>query len=295
MIIYLPVSILAYLLNGGVIVVDKILLNTSYPNPWVYTFYINLLGLASLLLLPLGFHLNPQAVFPALISGIATIFAMVFFFSSLRIGEASIAAPVVGALNPLFTFLIGAVFLGQILSPKEITGFSIIIIGATVLTFNLWYKHLRANNQLFLMIFAGLLFAISYLSLKEVFSQSNFITGLISTRIVSGLTAVSFLFSKKLREQMFTVRGPALSPLLLFGQSMGAGAGLLLAYATSLASPALVNALFGIQYVVIFVAALILGRKHPHLLEEKLSWGILAQKILGGVILSLGIYILGSS
>lgn len=289
---YLPISILAYLLNGGVLVVDKILLNTSYPNPWIYTFYINVLGLLSLLLLPLGFNFHSQAAVPAVLSGIATVLAMLCFFQSLKIGEASIAGPIVGALNPLFTFVIGAVLLKQVLNPGQLIGFLVILIGAGILTFNLWYKHLRANNQLFLMVLAGLFFAISYLFLKEVFNSSNFITGLILSRLVAGLTVLSFLFSGQIRRQIFMGKGPSLSPLLLFGQSMGAGAGLLLTYATSLAAPALVNSLFGIQYVVIFVAALVLSRKNPDLLDEGLSPGILAQKILGAGILSFGIYVL---
>ncbi len=292
---YLPISILAYFLNGGVIVVDKILLNTSFSSPWVYTFYINFLGLLSLILLPFGFRFNFSSLFPAVISGVATAFAMLLFFQSLRIGEASVSAPMVGALNPLFTLILGSIFLNQVLSKTQLMGFFIIIIGAAILSFNLWYKHLRVNKQLILMVSSGLLFAISYLFLKQVFEGSNFITGLILSRLFSGLTVLCFLFFKKVREQIFKSGGPSISPLLLSGQSMGAGAGLLLAYATSLTTPALVNALFGVQYLVIFAAALILGKNHPNLLDERLEFNVLTQKILGAVILSFGIYILGIS
>lgn len=292
---YLPISFLAYLLNGGVIVVDKILLNTSYPNPWVYTFYINILSLIILVLVPFGFHPTPQVLFPAFVSGLAATLAMLLFFKSLRTGEASISAPVVGALNPLFTFVLGAIFLNQILNPGQIAGFLIIILGAIILTFRLIYRHLRANNQLVLMVFAGFLYAVSYLFLKEVFNGTNFVTGLVLSRLFSGLPVLCFLFSKRIRIEIFTSHNKfTISPLLLFGQSLGAGAGLLLTYATALASPALVNSLFGVQYIVIFAAAVILGRKHPALLDEELSLDVLLQKIIGGAVISLGIYILSS-
>lgn len=295
---FLTISILAYTLNGGVVVVDKILLKHSIPNPAVYTFYISVLGLISLLLIPLGTNFNSQIIVPGIISGITATFAVLTLFESLRLGEASVSAPLVGALNPFFTLILGSVFLNEVLTQGQLAGFFAVLLGATVLTFNLWFYNLRLNKQAFYMVFSGLLFAISYLFLKEVFQNSNFITGLIFTRITAAAAAVLFLFPKKLREEILgskTFKSGSTSTLLFFGQSMGAAGGLLLAYATSLASPALVNSLFGVQYLVILGAAIILGKNYPSLLDERLNTGVLLQKITGAGILSLGVYLLSSS
>lgn len=292
---FILVAVLAYILNGGVILVDKILLKTSVPNASVYTFYINALGLISLLLLPFGVNFNLQIIIPGAVSGVAFAFATLTFFQSLKSGEASVCAPVVGALNPFFGFILGSLFLNQVLNPQEITGFFVILAGTGILTFNLWFSKLGLNKQAFLMVLSGLLYAISFLFLKEVFSGSNFVTGLVFTRTAAAATVFCFLLSKKLRGQIFdsqTFKFKSTSSLLLFGQSMGAGSGLLLVYATSLASPALVNSLFGMQYIVILGAALILGKNHPNLLDEKLTKSVIFQKILGAGILSFGVYLL---
>ena len=73
---------------------------------------------------------------------------------------------------------------------------------------------------------------------------------------------------------------------------MGAAQGFLLALAVSLASPALVNSLFGMQYLVILGVSLALAKKAPQLLDENLSKAVVWQKILGAGILSLGVYLL---
>jgi len=73
---------------------------------------------------------------------------------------------------------------------------------------------------------------------------------------------------------------------------MGAVQGFLLTFAVSLANPALVNSLFGIQYLVILTTSLLLSKSHPNLLGERLTKAIILQKVTGSIILSIGLYLL---
>lgn len=207
-------------------------------------------------------------------------------------------APIVGAFNPLFTLLIGSVFLNQMLSQSELLAFAVLIAGALILTLNLIIQHFRFNKQFSLMILAGLFFAISYILLAQVFYLSNFVTGLTIRSLAGATTVLSFLLFPKIRAQIFSARiekhhfANKTSGFLILGQIMGGLSGLLLSYGVSLASPALVNSLFGVQYLTILAAAVFLAKNHPQLLEENLHKWALVQKIIGAGVLSWGVYLL---
>ncbi len=295
---FLAIAILGYILNGGAVVIDKILLNTSLPKPTIYTFYISMLGLLAILLLPFGFEWKNSILLPAFLSGATATLALLFFFQSLKSGEASVAGPVIGALNPLFALILGITFFNQLISGSQLIAMLVLILGTAILSFNLWFSRIKSQKQLLTMTLSGFFFALSYVFLKEVFLQSNFITGLILTRFFGAAAALSFLLIPDFRNQIFVSRLKKhnffnkTSLLLLTGQSMGAAQGFLLAYAISLASPALVNSLFGMQYLVILGVSLALAKKAPQLLDENLSKGVLIQKLIGAGILSYGVYLL---
>ena len=294
---FLPISILAYALNAGSIVIDKILIRNILPNPLIYTFYINILSLLVIILIPFGLNLNNQALFMGATSGILFVFAVYTLFKALKLGEASVVGPVVGALNPLFTLLFVTFFLNQILTSSQIMGFSVLLTGALLLTVNIWLKKLRLNKQLFWMVISGFFFSLAYISLKETFLSSNLITGIVVSRVAAGLFVLPLIGFPSFRKQIFVKRNDQFSNkktlfLLILGQGMAATSGLLISIAISLASPALVNSLFGVQYLVILGVAIILARKHPQLLDESLTKGVLMQKLIGVGVLSLGVYLL---
>lgn len=302
---FLPISIIAYIFNGGSILVDKILLKTALPKPITYTFFVNLLQLLVLLLIPFGFNLTfSTATYLAIASGIVGVAAFYAFFSSLRENEASVVGPVVGAFNPLFALILGGLFLNHTLTSSQYTAFFILIFGAAILTSNLWFKKLQFGKKFIWMVAAGFLFALSYVLLREAFLQGTFLNGFIFSRIASGTFVLLFLLFPNLRSQILpqkknpsesiTSNMPSKGTLIFLGagQAMGALSVTLLTFGVSLASPALVNSLFGVQYLVILGASLILAKNHPHLLDEQLSKSVIFQKILGAGVISLGLYLL---
>jgi len=297
MISFIPIAIVGNILNAGATIVDKILLNKQLPNILSYIFYINILGLLSLFLIPFGFILNMQALGVAVISGIIFVFALFAFFQALKKGEASVVAPIVGVLTPSFTFLIG-IFFGQSLTNTQLLAFIVLLAGSIILTLDSWMSKIRLNTQIGFMVLAGGLFALHYILAKESYIQSNFITGLVGGRVGAGVLVASFLLFQRGRSQIFASKirqnnfANKTSMLLIFGQTMGGLFGLLNNYAISLANPALVNSLFGVQYVVILIVALLLYKKHPQLLNESLGKGVILQKIIGVIVLSFGLYLL---
>lgn len=297
---FLPVSIIAYALNGGAILIDKILIKTALPKPLAYTFYVNLLQVLAVFLIPFGFTLNIDlAFFLAVLAGLFGVLAFYTLFSSLKHNEASVVGPLVGAFNPLFALALGGLFLGQILSFNQYLAFFMLLAGSLILTANLWKRKVQFSKKLLWIISSGFFFALSYLLIRESFLYSNFLDGFIISRIAAALIVLTFLIPKSIRKQIISFEkaehgitsGKTLG-LLIAGQVMGGLSVTFITFGVSLASPALVNSLFGVQYLVILIVSLLLAKKHPHLLEENFTRKIIIHKIIGAVIISIGLYLL---
>lgn len=296
---FLPIAILAYALNGGALLVSKIQLQTKQLNPISYTFWGSITQLVAILLFPFGFEFNQptSAYILGILSGIAFVFAVWSLFQALNKEETSVVGPVVAGLNPLFALILGSFLLVDIVSSNHILAILVLVLGSAVLTSNLWIKKLRINSSPWLMILSGALFGISYVFLRMTFLQTDFINGLIISRVAASLFALSFLALPPLRMKIFVkpetnIKTGRVALIFLSGQIMSGLSNFLLFFATSLASPALVNSLFGVQYLIILAVALALVKKAPQLLDENLSRGIILQKVIGAGVLSLGVYLL---
>src|SRR3990167_6481945 len=96
---WLLIAALAQLTLGTSAVFDKLLLRRGVFDPWVYTFWVGILGIFSLVLVSFGFLLL------ALLAGSIFILAVLFMFLSLHRGEASEILPIIGSLSPVFTLI----------------------------------------------------------------------------------------------------------------------------------------------------------------------------------------------
>jgi drug/metabolite transporter (DMT)-like permease len=296
---FLPISILAYALNGGAAIIDKILINSKIQSPYVYVFYISVMGLFAVLLIPFGIQLSVYPAILSIISGIVANLALLAYFAALKNGEASVVTPIIGSLNPLFSLVLGSLFLGQLISPIQSVAFFLLILGSVILTASLWVDKVTLNRQLLLMISAGFLFALSYVLIREAFLLSNFVSGLVISRVAGGLFVLPLLLIPRTRLDILANKATkhhfanSTSLLLFSGQAMGGIAVFLMTFATSLVNPALVNSLFGVQYLTILIVALFLAHEHKkRLLDEDLTKNVLIQKILGALILSVGVFLL---
>lgn len=297
MIGFLPIAILAYALEGGAIVVNKVQLQTRQLNPLSYTFYSGVLQGLAILLFPFGFKFDfsQSALIFSGASGVIFVLALYALYRALQENEASVAGPLVGAFNPLFIQLLGAAILGQLLTQSQLVAFYVLILGGLIISLNLWIK-LKIHSGFWWIVLSGFLLAISYIFLREAFLQTSFMNGLILSRVAAAIFALLFLlipvFKKQILSQENHTNASSVTVLFLFGQGLAAGGNFLIFLGTSLTSPALVNAFFGVEYLVIMLVALILVKKAPQLLDENLSKGVLLQKLAGAAVLSLGVYLL---
>ncbi|MFA5024811.1 MAG: hypothetical protein WC523_07760, partial [Patescibacteria group bacterium] len=70
-----------------------------------------------------------------------------------------------------------------------------------------------------------------------------------------------------------------------------AAAFIMINWAISLGNVAVVNALQGVQYLFLFVIIILISNKFPKMLNEQLGGGVLLQKLIGTVMICLGLYL----
>ncbi|MCL5409419.1 MAG: DMT family transporter [Patescibacteria group bacterium] len=293
---YLPISIISYALNGFSLIVDKTLLNESLPSPYVYTFYIGLLSALVVFLIPLGATMpNLQGAIFAILSGIFFALSLVTFFTSMRHTVVTVVGPIVGTVNPVFALIVGSLILNQELVAHQWVSFLLLITGGIILTFNLWWGKHSLDKNFLIMILSGCFFGLSYVMLRQAFLYDSFLNVLIVSRLALTAIVLIFLFFPQTRHDIFGSQithnhfANKTSALVLSSQLAGGVSGLMLAWAVSMASPAIVNSIYGVQYIVLLGGAIILAKSHPHFLEERFTPLVLVQKILAVIIISLGL------
>lgn len=290
-------AIAGYFLNAVNNVVDKFLLaQRATAKPPVYTFYIGLLSIFALILAPFGLTWPGVIQFLiALAAGVLFLLFLLNLFQAVAIDEASRVFSVVGGLTPILILILSFVFLGERLSWLQILAFFLLVFGG-VLTL-LKKNHSKTNfvKGLKFIALAVLFGAGSLVLTKYVFTQQGFVSGFIWTRIGSFLTALLFLIPFRLRQSILQTGHQAkggLSLLLVSNKALAGGASLLINFAIARASVSLVNAMQGAQYAFLLIFAIILSKKFPWILEEKLSGAIILQKIIAILLIVAGLAIL---
>ncbi|MBI2050399.1 MAG: EamA family transporter [Parcubacteria group bacterium] len=275
---WIAIVLAGHFLNALAFLMDKFLLSSKrIPSPF---------------LIPFGVVIPSSVeVIRALVAGATFILALVFFFAGLKENEASRVVPLTGGFVPAFTFVLAYFFLGERLGQTEILAFAALVAGSVLITLERRGRG-RALGYAY-AVMAAFVFAASFVITKQVYLEQAFISGFVWSRIGGFLMALSFLLIPSARYGIFhqpKQKGTGTTAVLFFtGQAAGALGFVLVNYAISLASVSLVNAMQGVQYAFLLIMVVLLSKKFPRVLSERLTGGVLAQKIAAIVLISIGI------
>lgn len=297
--LWLWISLLAYFLLAIVAILDKYLISGPIPLPKVYVFYIGILGMLSLLLIPFGFFLpSAEILFLALLSGALYIFALLGLIGGLRVFEPSRIVPAIGGILPVFTFLL--LFMlpvgGKEPGVAEILAFALLILGTIFISLRkdkmITFKSLRISAA------SALLFSLSFVLAKFVYLSIPFWPAFIWMRIGGFMAVLFFLFSGSVRKELFSERKSfkAKTAAVFFANQAAAAGGFVLQnWAMALVPISLlpvVNALEGTKYAFVLMLAVFLSFKLPGVLKEEVSGKVIAQKMLAVFLIAGGLAVL---
>ncbi len=302
--------ITGHFFNFGAFVVDKYLLSKEAPEPLLYAVIIGIGGLLAFLLYPFGVYMLPLEEFLlSLFSGASFVVALIFFFSSLKNSEASRVVTLVGATQPLLIFFLARWWLGEQLLPHQFIAFVLLVIGGTIMS---WKSHgsrghsclpdrqartTPTRNWIISALLAALFFSLSFVVVKGVFTETNFLSGLVWSRLGGGIMAGILFLIPSFRKRILagfrrTTKKTRAGSLALGSQLAGIGGFVLITYGISLGSVTLVQSLQGIQYMFLFFLVLFFSWKYPNIIHEKISAKILFQKFISLIFIGVGLMIL---
>ncbi|MBU1159701.1 EamA family transporter [Patescibacteria group bacterium] len=281
---WILIAVIAQIILGTSAVFDKFLLKRKFFDPLVYSFWLGILGIFAILVLPFGFSSLPViTIITALLAGALFVLAMLFLFYALDYSEASITLPIIGGFSPIFTLALSYFFLKTFLGIGEFTSFCFLVIGGIIL-FLVEKKEIRFLS-IVLILGSSLFFGFSNVLTKVVFNVGPALTGFFWIKIGGVITVLSFLLYKPFRQKIFSSsrQTKAKNQFLYFANRIYAGAGsVLIYYAIYLAHPALVDATQSLKYIIIFLCSWIF-------LKEIFKGKILLGKILATIFIVLGI------
>jgi len=140
------------------------------------------------------------------------------------------------------------------------------------------------------------LYSLTFFLTKNLFLETNFLSGMFLILLGSGLTALAFLVFPKSREIIFNQKiSGKISSLFMLGQIIGGTAIILQYYAVFLAKTGqvpLINALEGTRYVFLLFFVFLFGRWRPQILKEETSKEVILQKIIAILFIGGGLTLL---
>ncbi len=318
---WLIIAISAYFINAGVYVADKFLLSKKIHSSITYAFYVGIWSIFNIVLLVFNPWLPTRGELVLdLSAGMLFLVTLVFWYKALHQSEATRVVPIVGALVPIFSFLFSYIFFREILTERQFLAFFILISGGILISvkYTRFYKareilnkfrsilgkilgdihaeYRPARRLIINSIISALFFATYYVLIKFIYLNQPFIGAFVWSRLGTFIGALLILFVPSWRrliiERQRGVKTPKNLLFFLSVRLLAALAFIMLNWAISLGSVALVNSLQGVQYIFLFLLILFLSTKFPKILKEELGRGVLLQKIIGVILVSLGLYML---
>ncbi|MFA7315919.1 MAG: hypothetical protein WC059_03930 [Candidatus Paceibacterota bacterium] len=275
---------------------DKFLVSDhQLKNPTVYAFYVSILSGVVLFMLPSGVISMPSTdvVFLSIVIAFAYIFSIMGLYTSLRSASASEVLPIIGGVAAIATFLIKHLFYGELFTSNFVIGSFFLVIGMVLIS------HFRFPRRVIVYMFvSGILFAVSSILVKEeIFQHTDFYNGFFWTRManvfgallllaIPGNVRLIFMGSKHSKSNTtFLVLGNKIVSAISF---------VLIFYALSLSSGnvSVINALSALQYLFIFIMAVVLAPKFHAFFKDEISKKEILHKLTAISIILIGFFVL---
>jgi drug/metabolite transporter (DMT)-like permease len=289
------IGAVAHTLIGVSLVWDKVLLGRRETSNVVnYVFWLGFLSIIGVAVAAFGFHFPSLfEIGLALAAGILHMISVFFYYLALKRTEASRALAIMGGFAPVATALIAVPLIARPLEGESILGFALMTAGGFVMFFS---DRVRLTAIIPLAIASAATGGLSNVVQKIVFNAAGFTSGYVFFVIGSSAGAALLLVRGAWRRQIFQQsRQISNSKRVHYLANRGlSGLGSILVYvAISRTSPAIVDALSGMRYVIIFAGTLILTHLRPDWLREQFTGRATAAKLAATALVVAGLALVG--
>lgn len=288
------IAILAHGMIGTSLVWDKILLKKQgMKNLLSYVFWLGAISVFGLFIAFFGFRLPPlRYVGMGFAAGVLDLVASYFYYAALKAGEASEELAAMGGFGPVATVLIAIPLLRHPVG-GELNGFIVMTLGGFIMFFA---SKVSLKKMLPLILLASVAFGMTNVLQKIVFNHTNFATGFVFYTLGTFIGAMALLIPPSWRRQIFqhSEEAPPRSKVCYMINRLLAGLGsFLVIFAISRTSPALVEAISGLRYVIVFLAAYAITKWKPTWFKEDFRGWTLVAKIMATCLVISGLVLVG--
>jgi drug/metabolite transporter (DMT)-like permease len=261
------------------------------------------------LLLPLIWYHEPRVIEPGvgsaaliMLSGILYMTGMLFYLRALQSEEASVVAPFFQS-GPLFGYALAYFVLGETLSPRQMLGGGMIIVGALFVSLRFAPASSVATSGAghgggfkvrlaALMLTCGFIMALGSLIFKIFAIKVDFWTTVFWMFVGEAVFGAGLLTIPPYRKQFMTLLRDNTTALLSINASnelINLGGGLGNRYALLFAPLSLVQAIGSTTTLFVFLFGVLLTLCFPSLGREDLSARNLAQKGIAAIFVAAGV------
>ncbi len=290
-------ALIGHTLYAAVHVADRLVVTSAMPNEYVYAFWVGFIPMpGALLFLPFLDPVSTTIVLISLASGAAFTIGNVFHFRAMRHMEVTRVAPFIGAMVPIFTYLLAWYFFNESLPGSANIGFGLLVLGSIIIGFSYPQKRKTLHVAMTIadMIISALFYAGCFVLAKYAYDTAPFLQSFTWGLVGSGIPAVVMLFSRGFRKALKADSNRTRTRfewVLLSNKIFSAMAFILLHLATALTSATLVQSIQGLQYMLVLLIAMYMGRNYPDILNENLRGKhiVLAAIAIACILVGLGL------
>jgi drug/metabolite transporter (DMT)-like permease len=225
----------------------------------------------------------------ALVTGLVYTVANLFYYKAVQAEEISRVIALI-YLDPLFTAILSAIFLGEIFSLPKYLGIALLVIGAILISYKK-SKGLKLSKGALFCILAVFFYAVFNLLLKYLVDRIDFWTVFAYIRLGSfiALLPLYFFYAKPLIELTKQSKGL----LTVTASNVLALVGIIFfTIASSLGYITLVSSLTAIQPFSVLLITLGMSLFYPHILKEEHSKAIFMQKFSAIALIIIGVILI---
>lgn len=261
-------------------------------------------SLFAIVALPIIFVINPSVLQSTglleaiilVVNGGLLMLAILFYLYALESHEASYIAPMF-ELIPVFSFILGFFILGEGLIAKQILAVLLVILGSIILSLDLDGGKVRVKLKIILlMLGASFLYAINAIIFKMIAVDQSFVDSLfwdMSGKVIFGL--LLFFGVKTYRKDFLALvknHRYYVIGLNIVNEILGLVGMVALIFAVMFAPVVLVQTVGSLQTPLVVIFGIIITLFFPRFGKESMLFKHLTQKIIGIIIVTVGVFLL---
>ena len=284
------IALIAHSLIGISLVWDKVLLKRPETKNLVsYVFWLGAISIFGLALIPFGFKMpHLRVALLGFVTGALHLVAVYFYYDALKRGEASESLAAIGGFSPVATAVTAFFLLNQPFAGGRVIAFALLTAGGFLMFLS---EEMEFRKMIVSVALASGLFGLVNVLQRIVFRETNFVSGYVFFTLGTCAASLLLLVPRTWRMQIFRHSEQA-NPRSRFWYVVnrfldGVGS-FLIFYAISLTHPAIVDAISGVRFGIIFVGALLLTRFRPDWLREEFTGRTLIIKTLATATIIAG-------